>query len=695
MALMYLLELSVMFAVLSVAMWTVGRGFAHGLDLDLAPREIAFNTILGMAILGTLFVWLLIAGQFHTWTIFALLAGTTALGLLAVRKTARADQQSAQARHAQPSEPSERTALQSVVGAFILLTVAFLIFSALDPFRGFDLRAYQYPMAAGYAQSGGWLWFETLRFPTFPPLMNLWFATAILFGRDLAPVLSQLLALLPLLLVTALLSRWARELGASLPIVAGALFIGSPLVIWAGTYGFVDVAMAAFTTSAIYALHRFEVAAVSTNWQRDQLPLHWLAACGVLVGAAMNVKYLGAFYAVFCTLWLTFSFASARLKTSHPGSTDAATYPPRPEVGSWFLSQLAFLGPAVIVAAPWYIKTWIATGNPTFPFLQSVFGGDGQWSWRLRGLVAGSQNGFEDLTQFRLRWDSYNPWLLPIAAIALLLCLRAIWTTITTFTNPQHRNSRDRPLIEWAATSYFLTLFVIGTDRRYMLPAIALFCVLGAVYVTPALTWLTSVLRGSPRDTEAQNTSSRFRAALIALFLPLIVIGACSALGLGFLSHKVLERSSWPPAPSAYEDHLQEQVRGLKALRWIQTNHKTAVVYQFGLIDLAAFSQDLRILGDIMGPYSYWNLLSPLEDIREVPNALGRWDVDFVISDNCARRVSRMVAGSLGRGLTRSDDDDTLTYEERAEQGRSAKDLLKEVHRSDGVCVYRVDEGSP
>ncbi len=684
-ALLYLLELSALIVLSSVAMWATGIWLLR--VLRIAATDMAFTTILGMGTLGTLFVWLLILGQFTTPVVLTLLVATTGAGI-ATHWTIARNRGIVDAPEPPPTETS-RDRLDVVLRVATTAVIVLAMFSCLDPFRGFDFRAYQYPMAAGYAESGGWLWFETLRFPTFPPLMNLWFATAILLGRELAPVLAQLLAVLPLFLVAGLLTRWAKELGASLPILAAALFIGSPLVMWAGTYGFVDVAMTAFTTGAVFALHRFDSAASASDWEADHLPLKWLVVCGVLVGSAMNVKYLGGFYAPFCATWLIVSFCAARLRLRQAAISTAA-----PQLRALISSLLAFGGPALATAAPWYLKTWIATGNPVFPFLQSVFGSSSLWVWRLRGLVDGSQNGLKDLANYQLRWDSYNPWLLPIAVIALAICLRAGWRVAIRTARPAKRpRGTSRPvLIELAAMSYFLAMFVIGTDRRYLLPAIALLSLLGAVYATPVLDWTRSQLLKADRPSAVGGLARRI-ASRVAV--PLLVAGAFSALGLGFLGHKLSERSSLPPTPAGYEAYLLEHVRGLKALRWIQANENPGVLYRLGLADLAAFTDNQRIIGDVMGQYSYSQLLGPLTDIRQIPGALHEWGVDLVIAEACSNSVSGRVGTHLGTGPTSASADDLLTDDDRAMQRRKARRFLEEIHRDEGVCIYRANAVAP
>ena len=64
--------------------------------------------------------------------------------------------------------------------------------------------------------------------------------------------------------------------------------------------------------------------------------------------------------------------------------------------GKWLLGigrAAAFVGLALIVCGPWYLKSYLWTGNPVYPFAHSVFGGK-YWSQERADIYRLSQRGY-------------------------------------------------------------------------------------------------------------------------------------------------------------------------------------------------------------------------------------------------------------------------------------------------------------
>ena len=160
-----------------------------------------------------------------------------------------------------------------------------------------------------------------------------------------------------------------------------------------------DVALAAFGNAAIYA------------WIRGRDHPSWRASVlsGVLIGLAIGVKYpalvLGGLLGLgFFTIWLPLPPGEGRgegrgtssdpCEEPIPGAGGEATpltpgpspggrgEADRPAIGPPALrSALAHVGlfgvVAVLVGGGWYLRAYIHTGNPVYPFFRQVFGGAG------------------------------------------------------------------------------------------------------------------------------------------------------------------------------------------------------------------------------------------------------------------------------------------------------------------------------
>ncbi|GBC99414.1 hypothetical protein HRbin17_01938 [bacterium HR17] len=146
--------------------------------------------------------------------------------------------------------------------------------------------------------------------------------------------------------------------GAGLPhrslrmgLFAAVAFATMPLAFTEATTAYVDVALTAFVLLHLLGLTRF----------LQQPDGRWLLWSGLFAGAAAGTKYTG----LLCVAVVVAAPAVLWLMR-------------RPLAGQW-RAVLAATLLAFGVAAPWYIKNWLWTGNPVFPFAYGLFGGR-QWS---------------------------------------------------------------------------------------------------------------------------------------------------------------------------------------------------------------------------------------------------------------------------------------------------------------------------
>ncbi|MCP4421412.1 MAG: hypothetical protein GY805_32780, partial [Chloroflexi bacterium] len=85
----------------------------------------------------------------------------------------------------------------------------------------------------------------------------------------------------------------------------------------------------------------------------------WLVLCGLFAGLAMGLKYTSFVTPVIVVLLiLWFGFRQKQLKQAT-------------------INVALFSLVALLVAFPWYVKNWVFTGNPVYPFLSGMF--DGQY----------------------------------------------------------------------------------------------------------------------------------------------------------------------------------------------------------------------------------------------------------------------------------------------------------------------------
>lgn len=165
--------------------------------------------------------------------------------------------------------------------------------------------------------------------------------------------------------------------------LAVAIFVTVPTVLWEATTAYNDLALAFHISLAVLALARYV--------ERRSSP--WFAMAALNLGIGLGTKHvallvLAALVAVFI-VWLRVSGEKL-----------------------WgALGTGALLGAiALLLASPWYVRSWAASGNPVFPELYSVFGAPAdRWSAVSdRGLDAFLAHFGRDRTPWNLLtlpWD--------------------------------------------------------------------------------------------------------------------------------------------------------------------------------------------------------------------------------------------------------------------------------------------------
>jgi hypothetical protein len=156
-------------------------------------------------------------------------------------------------------------------------------------------------------------------------------------------------AFFPLLL--AAVFGWAREAGASheWSWVAAAMVASAPTVVEVAGSGYVDLALSLYVALAIRALAR---------WSGAPEPSA-LAELALMLGFALATKLTAAFIVLFCALVILVRSRS-----------------PAPDAGRRRLAAgLSALAGAIALGSPWYLRTWVRTGSPVFPFFAHILPG--------------------------------------------------------------------------------------------------------------------------------------------------------------------------------------------------------------------------------------------------------------------------------------------------------------------------------
>jgi len=128
------------------------------------------------------------------------------------------------------------------------------------------------------------------------------------------------------------------------------IFYTIPSVFVTSHRAYNDLTVSFYTFSAVYAF---------VNWFARKQSV-WLILCGVFSGLAMATKYTALFLPFLGCLGILWACLHHRWRV--PNTVRLLS---------------VYIACALVVGSPFYIKNWVMTGNPFYPFMYGIFGGKG------------------------------------------------------------------------------------------------------------------------------------------------------------------------------------------------------------------------------------------------------------------------------------------------------------------------------
>jgi len=247
--------------------------------------------------------------------------------------------------------------------SFLFITVFMTIIGALAPPTGNDALVYHLAWPKYFARDNAVSYIPYSRTSLWPYFMEMLFTLGIILKNGIVAKLFHLL--MGILTALAVFSFSRRYFSLQLSIMSSTICFLTPGIFTQATYAYVDLASALFTFLSVYSFFLW----FSTGSKR------WIVLVGVFCGVTMGVKYLGVYTCItLMTGLLVAMFCTKKLRFSE---------------GIKII--LIFVGFTVIVAMPWYVRSFIVVGNPVYPFMCELFGGSG---WKSEFTPIGIGMGF-------------------------------------------------------------------------------------------------------------------------------------------------------------------------------------------------------------------------------------------------------------------------------------------------------------
>jgi len=308
--------------------------------------EVAGVTLLGGGAWSLIWFFL---GAVHLYrapvAVIALLLGLT----LAVAALARG----------QPTPGATVRAAGRAALVLIVTAQALALVAALAPPTAKDTLLYHFALPKAYIAAGGGIEVPYNIAGYYPLGVELHAVWAMLLGAPIGVRVGEAAAGAVLFLFAPLLAMvifgWARERGLDRRWAATAAL----MVAWVPTAydvaasAYVDLALAAYTATAARAFGRW--------WTTlDRRHLVWIT---VGIGGALSIKLSAAFVILPLALLALLRSLTPAPDPARPASSTAVV------AGS----AIASLGLGAALAAPWYLRNWVRTGSPLFPFYLGIW----------------------------------------------------------------------------------------------------------------------------------------------------------------------------------------------------------------------------------------------------------------------------------------------------------------------------------
>jgi hypothetical protein len=236
-------------------------------------------------------------------------------------------------------------------GAFLLLamTLGLLLLLVLTPEIGKDALIYHLAVPKLFIEHHGFYFVEGNAFANYPLFGEMLYIIGLVLQDDTLAKSIHFIPLLAILSGTGIFIHQRFGKGA-FPYLTLLILLSVPSVFITAHMAYNDFFVTYFCLGAVLAF---------IAWT-EQNGNGWLVLCGLYSGLAVACKYTALLLPFLGGLGLLWNVRSRNLSTR--------------ETIHILILYAIFL---ILAGSPFYIKNWIVTGNPVYPFLYSIFGGVG------------------------------------------------------------------------------------------------------------------------------------------------------------------------------------------------------------------------------------------------------------------------------------------------------------------------------
>lgn len=343
------------------------------------------------------------------------------------------------------------------------LALLFLFFlgSALMPPYSWDEQTYQLALPVRYLQCGSFAPVPDNPYSYYPAFTSWFFANAIQLGGITLP--RMIVSFLTPALAVGLWHAAAGKFGRTAAWLAAAALMISPLTLALNRSVYVENFITLFTFAGIL-----------TAWEfRQEKSFTAVMLCGLLAGAAAAVKPTG----VIGALLISGIFAGTQK--------------------NW-KKYCLFIAAALLTGVFWYIRTFLFTGNPFYPYSISPVPGTVE---HFHYLLGSHRYGLDGVPGALLNWlfagfygRIFDGIVTGVHVVFLTLCAAVFWW------RSLKDLSEHRPILIFTAAAVvipYLLWALCFPQSRFIMPLIPFIVLAGAAAVSRFSNrniWIAAVL---------------------------------------------------------------------------------------------------------------------------------------------------------------------------------------------------------
>ncbi|MDI6784653.1 MAG: hypothetical protein QME64_11255, partial [bacterium] len=369
---------------------------------------------------------------------------------------------------------------------YILVIFLLSFFSALTPCTESDALRYHLAVPQFYLDKQGIFYDPYNAFSNFPFLIEMLYTLGLaITGTILPKLMHWSFFFLTGLTIYSFTKRFFKETNPLIPV---AIFVSTPFIPIISFWAFIETGLTFYVFLALYALclisdfGRSCAKASESKFRISDLPTSYCLLFSIFTGFLLSIKY--SMVAVVFFLWLIFIILVIK------------RFSKRKKLFLLLTSCFLLL---FFVSIPWYLKSYIYTGNPVYPLGYSVFGG-ADWSQfnaefyashaQAKGWLAESaqQNSAYRVAElFWLPWQAtmnppksamqpvnFGDWQLGPIFLAFLLL--TIFIIIKKFRDKSGFFLPSSLLL--LASFYFIFWSATYRDNRFLLPILPILSIL-------------------------------------------------------------------------------------------------------------------------------------------------------------------------------------------------------------------------